>query len=123
MSMDRIKIKTKIDITQTDVRHPDQGDNKQLNQYRNYTTFLQVLGIRSVFSILEQPVNDKGEWTMVIETDRSDVFSDGSDPVGLLMGDLDNVPIIAGLDEKVKLSKPLIKTKGTNANTFVTVLR
>jgi hypothetical protein len=121
--MERIKIKTKIDITFTDVRHPDQGDNKQLNQYRNYTTFLQVLGLRSVFEIVEKPTNKDGEWTMIIETDRNDVFTDGRDPVGLLKQDLDNVPIIVGLDETVKLTKPLIKTKGSNPNTFISILR
>jgi len=121
--MDRIKIRTKIDITQTEVRHPQQGNERELNQYRNFTTFLQVLGLRSVFNIIEPPNNQNGEWTMVIETDRDDVFSDGNDPLGLLKQDLDNVPIITGLEENFDIKQPLIKTKGKNANTFVTILR
>lgn len=121
--MERIKIRTKIDITNTDVRHPDQGDEKSLNQHRNFTTFLQVFGLRSVFSIMETAQPEEGVWTVVIETDRDGVFSDGEDPVGLLKKDLDKVPIISGLNEKIQMKQNLIRTTGNSPNTFVTVLR
>ncbi len=121
--MERIKIRTKIDITSSTVRHPEQGDEQSLNQYRNFTTFLQVLGLRSVFNVIETPVENDGEWSMVIETDRDEVFSDGQDPLGLLKKDLDKVPIIVGLNEKTKIKVPLIRTTGKEANTFVSVLR
>lgn len=121
--MERIKIRTKIDITSTSVRHPEQGDEKQLNQYRNFTTFLQVLGLRSVFSVVETPVKEDDEWTMIIETDRDDVWASGKDSLALLKEDLDKVPIITGLDEVGKLKQPLIRTTGKDSNTFVSILR
>lgn len=121
--MERIKIRTKIDITNTEVRHPDQGPEKSLNQHRNYTTFLQVLGLRSVFNIMQVEQPEEGVWSLIIETDRDGVFSDGDDPVGLLKKDLDKVPIITGLDEKAALKHGLIRTSGSTPNTFVSLLR
>jgi hypothetical protein len=121
--MAQIQIKTKIDITNTDVRHADQGSEQQLNQYRNYTTFLQVIGIRSIFSITQRPVEKDGVWIMEIETDRDNVFVKDQDPIGLLKEDLDKVPIITGLTEKTPIKQGLIRTSGKEANTFVSLIR
>jgi hypothetical protein len=121
--MARIEIKTKIDITNSNVRHPDLGSEKELNQFRNYTTFMQVLGLRSVFDVVQEPTLDKDQWTMIINTDRDDVFLDGKDPVGLLKLDLDKVPIITGLNETAQIKNNLIRTLGKELNTFVSILR
>jgi hypothetical protein len=121
--MAQIQIKTKIDITNTDVRHADQGSEQQLNQYRNYTTFLQVIGIRSIFSITQHPIEKDGVWIMEIETDRDNVFVKDQDPIGLLKEDLDKVPIITGLTEKISIKQGLIRTTGSSPNTVVAFLR
>lgn len=117
--MAKIEIKTRIDITNTNVRHRGQGTEKELNQNRNYTTFLQVFGLRSVFSISQEPVKENGFWTMIIDTDRDDVFLNEGDPVGFLKKDLDSVPIIVDLDEEVKIKNALITTSGKTPNTIV----
>ena len=121
--MARIQIRTVIDITNTGVKRLDIGSEKPLNQYRNFTTFMQVFGIRSIFSIVQSPVQKDGEWTMIIDTDRDDVYHDGTDPVGLLKNDLDTVPIITGLDEIKAIKQPVIKTMGKQPNTFVSLLQ
>lgn len=123
MYMARIQIRTTIDITNTGVKRIDLGSEKQLNQYRNYTTFMQVFGIRSIFSVVQEPVLENGEWTMIIDTDRDEVYSDGEDDVGLLKSDLDAVPIILGLDEVKKTKQAVIKTLGKQPNTFVSLLQ
>lgn len=123
MYMARIQIRTTIDITNTGVKRIDMGSEKELNQYRNFTTFMQVFGIRSIFSVIQNPTLENGEWTMVIDTDRDDVYSDGEDPVGLLKSDLDAIPIILGLDESKKPKQPVIKTLGKQPNTFVSLLQ
>lgn len=118
-----IQINTTIDITNTKVRHPDQGSEKQVNQFRNYTTFLQVIGLRSLFNIVEEPVlSDKG-WTFTIETDRDSVYEENNDPLYLLKHDLDQVPIVSGLDETKSLKQPVIKVLGKTPNTFVSLLQ
>lgn len=117
--MAKILIKTRVDITNTGVRHKDQGSEKELNQFRNYTTFLQVLGLRSIFNIVEGPTRENGFWILVIDTDRDEVYNDDSEPLGFLINDLDNVPIIADLDEAVKIKNSIIVTTGKNPNTFV----
>ena len=119
IDMAKIEIKTRIDITNTNVRHKDQGTEKQLNQNRNYTTFLQVFGLRSVFNIVKEPVKENGFWTMIIDTDRDDVFMADNDPVGFLKQDLDSVPVITGLDEEIKIKQSLIVTSGKTPNTIV----
>ncbi len=120
--MAKIQIRTTIDITNTDVRRPDQGTEKQLNQYRNYTTFLQVIGLRSVFTIAQQPKFEDGFWTFEIVPDRDSVFELDKDPVGLLKEDLESVPIITGLDEVKPNKNKVIKISKPSPNTFVELL-
>lgn len=121
--MARIQIRTTIDITDTGVKRPEHGTEKQFNQYRNYMTFNQVLGLRSIFSVVESPKFDKDTWTMVVETDRDSVYATDGDPVGLLKEDLNQVPILTGLDEVKVQKQAIIKTKGTQPNTFVSLLQ
>jgi hypothetical protein len=121
--MARIQIRTAIDITDTGVKRPEHGTEKQFNQYRNYMTFHQVLGLRSIFSVVEPPTFDKDSWTMIIETDRDSVYATDDDPVGLLKNDLHQVPILTGLDETKPQKQAIIRTQGSQANTFVSIVK
>ncbi len=121
--MERIQIRTTIDITDTGVKRPEHGTEKQFNQYRNYMTFHQVLGLRSNFTVVESPKFEKDSWTMTIETDRDAVYSKDGDPVGLLVEDFNQVPILTGLDETKPLKQAIIRTKGNQPNTFVSIVK
>jgi hypothetical protein len=121
--MERIQIRTTIDITDTGVKRPEHGTEKQFNQFKNYMTFHQVLGLRSNFNVIEKPTFDKDAWTMLIETDRDAVYRTEDDPVGLLKDDLHQIPILTGLDETKQLKQAIIKTRGTQPNTFVTLVK
>jgi hypothetical protein len=120
--MAKIEIRTYIDITKTNVNRLDQGTEKQLNQQRNYTTFLQVLGLRSIFSIIQEPKEKDGEWTFCIDTDRESVYNLDNEPLGLLIQDLDMVPIVTGLDEVKANKNKIIKLTKPQPNTFVKVI-
>ena len=120
--MAKIEIRTTIDITKTNVQRPDQGSEKQLNQQRNYTTFLQVLGLRSIYSIVKNPTVEDGEWTFQIETDRDGVYELNGDPVGFLKEDLENVPVVTGLDEVKTNKNKTIKLSKPQPNTFVSIV-
>ena len=122
MRMAKIQIRTKIDITNSGVRRAEEGTEKQFNQFRNFTTFQQVLGIRSIFTIVENPKQVKNEWVFVIDTDREDVYSSSEDPLGYLKSDLDNIPVIIGLDESKAVKQPFIVTSGSSPNTVVSFL-
>lgn len=120
--MAKIQIRTKIDITNSGVRRAEEGTEKQFNQFRNFTTFQQVLGIRSIFTIVENPKQIKNEWVFVIDTDREDVYSSNEDPLGYLKEDLDKIPVIIGLDESKAVKQPFIVTTGASPNTVVSFL-
>ena len=121
-SMAKIEIRTTVDITRTNVHRPDQGTEKQLNQQRNYTTFLQVLGLRSIYSIVQDPKFIEGEWTFCVDTDRSGVYELDGDPVGYLKQDLDMVPVVTGLDEVKPNKNKIIKISKPQPNTFVQLI-
>ena len=121
--MERIQISTTIDITDTGVKRPEHGTEKQFNQFKNYMTFHQVLGLRSNFTIVDPPRFEKDRWTMIVETDRDLVYATNDDPIGLLKEDLHQVPILTGLDEVKQQKQAIITTKGNQPNTFVTIVK
>lgn len=120
--MDEIEIKTLIDITKTDVIRPNQGTAFDLNQQRNFITLMQCVELRSIITYDRGPVIEevdiksmgfgskfKGKhrvWTFRFRPDRSGVYSDSfGHPVGALINDLDQVPLIQNLSESINIEK------------------
>ena len=119
--MDVIEIKTLIDITNTEVRRINQGTQIELDQFRNWTTLLQCIGMRAIMTYDKNPVSEpeyvanlgfgteyKGVhkiWTFRFRPDREGTFAD----ISLLKADLDQVPIILNLSDSINL-KDLINT-------------
>lgn len=118
--MPRIEIQTFVDITDTNVRHHGQGTDIQLNEYRNYTTLLQVLGLRTNFEIVNPPREKDGVWTLQIDIPDNNAYDDGKDPLGNLKNDLDQIPIITGLRDTGVLKGKAFLTLNGNPNTIVT---
>ena len=115
----KVRIKTLVDVTRTDVRRKEQGDQLKLLQQQNYQTLLQIINLRSLIDSNSDPSTEtrdvtgefgsrfKGDhkvWTYEFIIDRPDVFNDGEDPIGLLKEDFRNIPILGGLSETI--SKP-----------------
>jgi hypothetical protein len=115
--MEVIEIKTLIDVTNTGVRRINQGTQQELDQFRNWTTLMQCIGLRAIISYDRDPVSEiidisklgfgsthKGKhrvWTFYFRPDRSDAFANGNDPIALLKHDLDKIPVILNLTETI----------------------
>jgi hypothetical protein len=134
----KIRIKTLIDITRTDVRRKGQGDELKLNQQHNFQTLQQVIALRNLINLNDDPyletrnvngefgTNYKGEhkvWTYEFEVDHADAYyDDKNDPVGLLKQDLELVPITGSLTETVPKPKMFIVNNKGNSNITVEVV-
>jgi hypothetical protein len=115
--MDVIEIKTLIDITNTEVRRINQGTQIELDQFRNWTTLLQCIGMRAIMTYDKNPISNtenidnlgfgteyKGVhtvWTFRFRPDREGTFAD----ISLLKADLDQVPIILDLCDSINLTE------------------
>jgi hypothetical protein len=119
--MKLLEIKTLIDITNTNVRRINQGNHLELNQFRNWTTLLQCIGLRAIIDYDKNPLCEKVDiaglgfgtvykgkhnvWTFHFTPDQEDAFFNGNDPIGLLKNDLDKVPVIVNLCETINIDK------------------
>lgn len=119
--MKLLEIKTLIDITNTNVRRINQGSQLELNQFRNWTTLLQCIGLRAIIDYDKNPICEKVDvvglgfgtaykgkhnvWTFRFNPDQEDAFFNGDDSIGLLKNDLDKVPVIVNLCETINIDK------------------
>jgi hypothetical protein len=135
--MDTIVIQTLIDITNTGVIRPNQGTHLEMNQYRNFTTLRQCAEIRSVIDFDESPrvelVDIKGMgfgnkykgkqavWTFEFTPDRDGVYIDDQrDPLGFLINDLDQIPVVIDLTETINISRAILDLRdSTYKNTVI----
>jgi hypothetical protein len=124
--MESIEITTLIDITNTNVTRANQGTPLEYDQYRNWTTLLQCIGLRCIISYDNNPISDiqdikglgfgsayKGKhrvWRFTFRPDRQGLFDDGANPIGLLLEDLNNVPIIGKLTETINIDRSVFNT-------------
>ena len=134
--MEVIEIKTLIDITNTDVRRIDQGTQLELDQYRNWTTLIQCIGLRSNIGYDTNPAVEevdvkglgfgseyKGKhrvWTFRFRPDVPGAFDSERGSAALLINDLDKVPVITKLTETINIQQAVFVTIDTTlTNTLV----
>ena len=137
--MEIIEIKTLVDVTNTDVRRINQGTQQQLDQFRNWTTLLQTIGMRSIIIYDREPKEEiidlKGDefgsefkgkhrvWTFQFRPDRNDAFSDGNDSISLLKTDMDKIPVITNLTETINIEQAVFELNDSKfKNTVVRAL-
>ena len=133
----KIRIKTLVDITRTDIRRRDQGDEQKWNQQQNYQTLLQTINLRNLIESNDDPFVEtrdvtgefgstyKGEhkvWTYEFETEHSDAYTNNGDPVGFLKDDLEQVPVLGGLTETVPAPKMFVLNHKGKSNITVEVI-
>ena len=130
---------TLIDITHTGVvRYSNSPDNmKKRNQQRNYETLLQVIGLRAQPMLFEKPYVLRYEdlrhynfgslydgehtvWVLKFSIEQPEVFKEGDNYFGLLEQDINQVPIISGLDETVDLPVTIFSSAYDYKNTYFT---
>jgi hypothetical protein len=137
--MEVIEIKTLVDITNTDVRRINQGTQKELDQFRNWTTILQCIGLRAIISYDRSPQSEivdvkglgfgseyKGKhrvWTFQFRPDTAGAFANETSSIALLQDDLDMIPVILNLTETINTARAVFHTSDLQiANTVVKAL-
>jgi len=127
--MAQIELKTLIDITNTDVRRPNQGTPVEADQYRNWVTLKQCIELRSLVEFDHDPTFEeidikglgfgadyKGKhrvWTFRFYPDRDGAFSTEDDELGLLLTAMDRVPIIKNLTETINTDRSVFDLSDT----------
>lgn len=126
-----------VDITATGVVRDGGVDNLERNQQRNWETLLQCIGLRTQPQNIQSPVQYEnidlsemnfgnfytGEhrvwsWQWTVELDN--VYDLPGFPMGGLLQDLEQVPIITGLNETARFMLPIFYPYGTIKNIYIT---
>ena len=127
--MPRYQIITLVDITRTNPTRAET-DKLKLAQQANFNSLLQAIGLRSNVSWVKDPVMRTGRlpdpldgaathWQWIIDVERDEVFLLDGDPVGLLKGDLNGVPIIGDLTNTAALDPACFFSQGSKCNIWV----
>lgn len=137
----RIRCRTVFDITATGVRshfkesripfHDDTGQpiedqsswNRSRNQQRNWETLNQLISLRTLPENISVPVYNAQDKLWQFEFDVSNIESItlNNNPVGALIVDSNQVPMIVGLQEKSNVSL-ILQTQGSNVNIWFDLL-
>lgn len=133
----KIRIKTLVDVTRTDVRRKGQGEDLKLLQQQNYQTLQQIINLRNLIDNNDDPYVEtrdvtgefgssyKGQhkvWTYEFEVDHADAYAMENDPLGLLKEDLEQIPVLGGLTETVPAPKMFILNHKGKSNITVDVI-
>lgn len=137
--MEIIEIHTLVDITRPRVWRPGQGSELEQKQFKNWTTFLQCIELRSIIASDEPLITTvsslkgmgfgskyTGEhtyWTYRFVPDRDFSYQDETgNLIGFLLNDLHNVPVIPELMETIRLQKCVFDTQSSrNKNCVITI--
>lgn len=127
--MARYQITTLIDITRTNPSR-NETNKLKLGQQSNFNSVLQTIGLRSNVDWEVDPVRESGRlseldtkiahWIWEFTAERDQIFyKSNTDPVGLLLDDLNSVPIVIDLTEEADINPAAIVTRGDSPNTWV----
>lgn len=94
------------------------------NQQSNWETINQLISLRTLPENISLPVNDSnnGHWSFEFDIVNPDSLFVNNDPMGYLVLDCHDVPMLIGLGETTKLD-PFIDTRPTSANTWFELIR
>jgi hypothetical protein len=126
---------TLVDITATGVIRSQDNDSQERNQQRNWETLLQCIGLRTQPQNIHIPGAMELElsgmafgdfytgiqrvWTWSWSVESNGVYDLPGNPLGGLLEDLEQVPIIAGLTETARFMLPIFYPYGTIKNIYI----
>lgn len=127
--MARYKLITLIDITKSNASR-SETDKIKIGQQANFNSLIQAIGLRSNLEWdfdpametgrLPEPITGKANhWVWEFYTERDKVFNKDDDPVGLLLDDLNGVPVVADLTNNVDIDPACFITRGDRTNIWV----
>lgn len=73
--------------------------NRSRNQQRNWETVNQIIALRTLPEDISMPVHEKDEWSFEFTVDVPSTIEIDGDPIGALLQDCQDVPMLTGLDE------------------------
>ena len=125
--MEKIQLRTLIDVTPTGVSRFQINKELEHNQQKNWITLLQAIELRSLIEFEQAAIGETLElralgfgekhrgihamWTLIFTTDRDGCYANEKSPIGLLMDDLHEVPIITNLSETINMNRPVFDTR------------
>ena len=127
---------TLVDITATGVTRYRPEQEYERNQQRNWETVLQTIGLRTQPHMIKGPVSAEanlddygwsfGEyyqgkhkiWAWTFAVEHEDIFLVDEDPIGALLSDFEQIPIIQGLDETARFMLPIFYPHGAIKNIY-----
>jgi len=128
---------TLVDITATGViRSPDPDDIRR-NQQRNWETVLQCIGLRTQPLHIQEPtiyqnveiartrfgefynMRPQTVWAWSWAVEKHGIYDLPNSSMGGLLQDLEQVPIICGLEETARFMLPIFYPYGTIKNIYV----
>lgn len=126
-----------VDITATGVIRDQTATTMARNQQRNWETLLQCIGLRtqphniqasdtvetanlSQYEFGSLYTGEHRIWTWTWTTERESVYDLPNVPIGGLLQDLEQVPIITGLTETAGFMLPIFYPYGTIKNIYIT---
>jgi hypothetical protein len=125
---------TLVDITPTGVIRGD-NDSQERNQQRNWETLLQCIGLRTQPQNIIEPVSmleninylefgdfypgEQRVWAWSWTVEREGVYDLPGAPLGGLLQDLEQVPIVTGLTETARFMLPIFYPYGTIKNIYI----
>ena len=122
--MIKIKCSTRFDITATGVighyrsgKHPYSdlvSWNRARNQQRNWESLTQLISLRTQVDFLSKPICKDQLWSFEFATE-TEIFNDGTDPVGVLKSDDAGIPMLHDLDNFPDID-PILVTSGPGQN-------
>jgi len=123
-----------VDITPTGVIRNTSPDAIDRDQQRNWETVLQCMGLRTQPQNIQNPVSSmidiestefgdfyKGNqtvWMWQWTVEATGIYDLQNKPLGGLMQDFEQVPIITGLDETARFILPIFYPYGTIKNIY-----
>jgi hypothetical protein len=125
-----------VDITATGVVRTQDHDNIERNQQRNWETVLQCMGLRTQPHNVTLPIKTKinldilefgdfytGEqtvWSWSWTVEQTGVYNLPGQPLGGLIKDFEQVPIVTGLSETARFMLPIFYPYGAIKNIYFT---
>jgi hypothetical protein len=129
--MERFQIITLVDITRSGASRSETNKLK-IGQQANFNSLVQTIGLRANITWSQDPIKHTGRlpdpidgkaahWIWEFETERDTIFLKDQDPVGLLLDDLQGVPIVVDLENTADISPAAFQTKGVLTNTWIVI--
>ena len=125
-----------VDITATGVTRGNDPDSLERNQQRNWETVVQCMGLRTQPQNIQLPAatltnlkylefgdfyaGEQQVWTWYWTVEGNGMYDLPSKPLGGLLQDFEQVPIITGLNETARFMLPIFYPYGTIKNIYFT---